>query len=887
MRLLARLRAVFTKPALDVDFAAELAQHVEAATADNIRSGMTSDEARRQARLALGGIEQTRELHRDARGLPWLEILLRDLRFAVRSLRRSPGFSLTVSATLVLCLGPNTAILSALYALVLKPLPYPEPGQLVTVVNVAEKSGGQLVQSSTTQFLDFKAHADLFSGFSALRRDDASLDQEDAPIRVAVVSVAGDFFGMLGVKPVLGRFFTPGEEVAGRDRVLVVSQAVWASRYNSSPAVIGEIVHLGGQAHTIIGVAPRSLETLCYGTVFFRPYVPAASKFDPQTRYRGDLALYARLKPGGSLSAGRAQLAVLERNFMTGQAGPSLQALVAAAGYHLLVEPLRSGGWVGETSRLWLLQGGALLVLLIGCVNVVNLFLARLNAKRSEIAIRVALGAGRAALLRQMLAESLLLTGAAGTVGAALALLALRLFNQYLPVIMAGAPPVTLDAAATGAMVVGAGAIALLIGFLPLQLLRRTGLRIGDSHTASAGSGDRAVSGALVTTQVAVAVVLLVGAGLLLRSFAKVMAVDPGFDARHVVQARTALPSRYDNAATRVGVQRRIVAGFKEIPGVENVAVMLGSALLSNERPVPFGLRGEPVAGGEGGSRRLVHIVAVSPGFFATMGMRVVSGRDIDGADEFPGSPVVVVDQTFVQRHFPGRVVEGQEIYLNWGFPLGVDAWPRIVGVVSRANFTGLDSGDNLPFVFVSTAGFPAGGFNLLVRSQRPASDILREMRTKLQEIDPSLPLFAAGLLEGGLDDLLMARRGITLLLGLFSGLALLLAAIGLYGVLSYDVAQRTREIGIRGAIGATRSQIVNLILGQGLRKAALGLVAGLIGAGLLTRYLRKMLFDVSPVDPMAFGVVTVLLLLIAHLASWLPARRASKVDPVIALRAE
>jgi ABC-type antimicrobial peptide transport system permease subunit len=245
------------------------------------------------------------------------------------------------------------------------------------------------------------------------------------------------------------------------------------------------------------------------------------------------------------------------------------------------------------------------------------------------------------------------------------------------------------------------------------------------------------------------------------------------------------------------------------------------------------------------------------------------------------------VDQAFVQRYLPGRIVEGQEIYLNWGFPLGVDGWPRIVGVVSRANFTGLDSHDNLPFVFVSTAGYPAGGFNILVRSPRPASDILREMRAKLHEIDPTLPLFSAGSLEAGLDNLLMARRGVTMLLGLFSGLALLLAAIGLYGVLSYDVSQRTREIGIRGAVGASRGQIVGLIMRQGMGKTGVGLAVGLLGAAFLTRYLNTLLFGVISIDPISYLAVLTLLVGVSLLACWLPARRAAQVDPIVALRAE
>lgn len=824
---------------------------------------------------------------------PWewtataLEQWIRDVRHAARSLARAPGFSLAVFCSLVVCIGPNAATLSALYALVLKPLPFPAPAQLVTIVNVGDKSGGQIVSSSTPQFVDFNANADrkLFEGFSAIRRDTATLDDDDAPIRVATISAMGDFFSVLGVQPVIGRFFTPAEEVAGRDRVLVVSQNIWESRSHSDPAVLGTKVRLNGQVYTVIGVAPRSVESVCYQVNFFLPYVPAAARFDPQLRFRGDLDLYARLQPGVSLDAARADLSSLETEFRTHTATPQYRDFITNAGFRLAVEPLRAGGVVGETTSLWLLQGGALLVLLIGCVNVANLFLARMNAKRTELAIRVSLGAGRVALLRQTLAESLLLTGAAAAAGLALAFAAVRVFNAYLPVIMAGAPPVTIDANVTGAMIAAAVGIALFVGFLPLQLVWRSGLRVGDSRTASSGGGARAVSSALVTTQVAIAVVLLVGASLLLRSFAKVMSVDPGFDAAHVVQGRVAFPARYNNAATRLDLQRRIVAALKEIPGVDNVALMLSSALLANERPVPFNVRGAPETGAE--SQPLIHIDAVSPEFFATMGMRVLSGRAFTDADDAKKNSVAIVDETFVQRYFPGRPVEGLEIYLSRAYPLGVDATPRIVGVVSRANFTGLDSRDNLPFVFVCTAGYPASGLNVLVRSRRPAGEIQRDLRTKLHELDPAMPFYSTGSLDEGLDNLLTARRGITLLLGLFSGLALLLAAIGLYGVLSYDVSQRTREIGIRGAIGASRSQIVGLILRQGLWKTGVGLAAGLLGAFFLTRYLSTLLFGIVSVDPISYAAVLALLGGVSLLACWLPARRAAKVDPIIALRAE
>jgi putative ABC transport system permease protein len=802
------------------------------------------------------------------------------LHHAMRGLRRAPGFSGAVLASLVICLGPNAAVLSALYALVVRPLPFPAPDQLCTVLNVAAKSGGQRVQSSTTQYVDFQTHANLFAGFATIRHESTAL--EDAA-RITLDRVSAGFFGVLGVEPVLGRFFVADEEKPGRDRVVVLAQSFWEARYQADPSVVGRKLLLGDEPATIIGVAPRRVEGLSVNTALFQPYAPAASRFDIQTRYRGDIALIARLRPGVSRAAGLAQLNALEATFRAEKAGPPLRTLVAAAGYRLALEPLRPGGAVGGASSLWLLQGGALLVFLIGAANAANLFLARLQARRTELAIRVALGAGRAALLRQASAESFLLTTAAAVAGLGLAWAALRVFNAYLPVLVPGAPPVSLDLAIIGTTLAVAAGIALFVAFVPLHLLWRQGLRLGETRTVARRTR---AAGVLIATQVAVAVILLVGASLLLRSFAKVVAVDPGFAADRIVEARLTLPNHYAGAAARLDAQRRIVAAFRDIPGVDRVGVSLQSVLLANERPVPFGVRSEAVAGANE-SQHLIHIAAVSPDFFPTLGLRVVSGRTFDDADEFPRRPVAVVDETFVQRYFPGQNVEGQELYLNWGFPLGVDGWLRIVGVVSHARLTGLDSGDHLPLVYVSTAGYASGGFTALLHSTRAAPEVLREMRARLAQIDPAITLSSTGTLGERLDQLLLARRGITLLLGAFSALALLLAAIGLYGMLAHDVAHRTREIGIRGAIGASRGQILRLIVGEGMRRTAWGLAAGVVGAFFLTRYLGAFLFGIAPADVISYVIPLGLLVVVTLLASWFPAHRAAAVDPIVALREE
>ena len=815
-----------------------------------------------------------------------LENLGRDFRFAFRSLRRAPGFALAVFFTLALCLGPNTAILAVLYALVLKPLPFPAPDRLVVITNVAEKSGGAVSQSALPQYLDFSAHADLFDRFALVQGANTTIGEESAPVRALGQEVTADFFQVLGIGPQLGRFFTAAEEMEGSHRVLVLTDTFWKTRYQGDPAVVGREIRMGGEPFTIVGIAPRSLESLYLRTDFFKPFVRPA-QLNPQGRFGGRSALIGRLKAGVPLRVGSLQLVALERRFYDEVAAPRTRSYIDAGGFRLDVKPLQNESTAAIKGSLWLLEAAAAIVLLIGCVNAVNLLLARANAKRPELAIRYALGAGRRALLRQMLAESLWLTMTAALTGLAITWGSLQMINRYLPVVARAAPVVTLDWSVVGAILIVAVGIGFVIGLLPFVLLWQTGLRSGDARTSSSSRAVRVLSSSLVVTQVAVAFVLLVSAGLVLRSFANVIAVNPGFDAAHTVQARIALPHAYDKPADNAAVLHRVVAAMEEIPGAERVAAVdyFGVGPVGSFRSLPFTLRGAAPA--MGATQPLAIVDPVSTGFFATMGIRLVEGRLFNAADDFGPNPAVIVEQGFAQRYFPGRSAVGEGFAFGTGpFPENFK-WPRIVGVVVRANLGGLEGRDGLPFVYVPMDQQPGPGFNVLVHSTRPTGDLLAAMRSKLREIDPALPLYNAGTLQDTLDEMLMGRRGIMLLLGAFAALALLLAGIGLYGVLAYDVSQRTREIGIRGAIGASRGQIVALILRQGLWKSGLGLGAGWIGAFFVTRYLRTLLFDVTSSDPVSFVAVPLLLFAVAGLASWLPARRAAKVDPIVALRCE
>jgi putative ABC transport system permease protein len=423
------------------------------------------------------------------------------------------------------------------------------------------------------------------------------------------------------------------------------------------------------------------------------------------------------------------------------------------------------------------------------------------------------------------------------------------------------------------------------MGVLPFGVIWRTGLRIGSARTASASGAMRMLSSGLIVTQVAIALILLVGAGLVLRSFAQVLTVNLGFDASRIVQGRIALPKSYKDPQKNIAAQQRIVAAFKEIPGVQDAATTLTWPIAASFVTSPFLFRNG--SGAAGDSLPLTFLYPASSRFFGTLGITLVTGRDFNTTDSLrSASPVYVIDQKIAARYFPRGDAIGQEMVLGTTPPGSGQAWGRIVGVAAHAQLTGLD-GSDLPLIYLPLNQTPTDGFCLVVRTTRPLGSVLADMRAKLREIDPELPLYSTGALDAGIDSLLSPRRGIMTLLGVFAGLALTLAGIGLYGVLAYDVSQRTREIGVRGALGASHRQIVNLILRQGLGKAAAGLVLGLTGAFYLTQFMRSLLFGVQPVDPAAYLAVSALLLAVAWTASYLPARRAAKVDPMIALRSE
>jgi putative ABC transport system permease protein len=820
-------------------------------------------------------------------GSNWLEGFWRDVQFSFRSLRRAKAFSAAVILTLALCIWANTSILSVLYGLILKPLPLPDAGQVVDVFNMRPKEGQLHQNLGVAQYLDYLEHADLFAGFAMWKGWMFNIGETGGTMRYVAMQVTPEYFSVLGLQPLKGRFFVPEDGVPGHDKVAVLTRSYWENNFNADPDIVGKEMRLSGEPHSIIGVAPGTFDELSTAPVLFKPMVWPVEHAQPRFRYAPMGNITARIKPGVAHAAALAQLETLEQRHVEAVADAALVDYLQRGGHRMGLEQFRVGQTKKIRTALWMLQGGALLVLLLGCVNVTSLMLARANSRGTELALRQSLGAGRGVLARQLFTEAALLAVTGAALGTVLAGLTLRVINTYTAAAIYGLPPVGLDGELLGLTLLVSLGVTLLIGLLPVLSLWRKGslqsaIQSG-TRGASRGGGIRAMSGGLVVAQVALAFILLVGSGLLMRSFARVMAIDPGFDATKVIHFRAAYEASYTDMTMLQGLQDRILEKMREIPGVESVAYSDRLPGYADDKVVTLPIRG--MSPGQDSTYPTAAAFRVSPEYFATMGIRLLEGRNFTAADYQPGARMVfVVDRKFAERYFPGQSAVGQQF--AFGPPdQKPEMAPEIVGVVDVARVNGLES-DSAPYVYMAMDTSPAG-LSVELRTTRSFEEMMPVIRAQLRSVDSALPIYQERTMQMQLDDAAANRRGVMWLLGAFAGMALILAAVGLYGMLAYDVTQRTKEIGIRGAIGATRGQIVTLILRQGLLKAGLGLVIGLGGAFYLSRFLGSLLYEVEPTDPSVFAGVAILLLLTAVLASWLPARRAARVDPMVALRCE
>ncbi len=811
----------------------------------------------------------------------------RFLRHALRRFRQNKGFTAITLLTLALCIGATTAIFSTVYSLMLKPLPFHEPERIVELYTSAEKAGLDRMPANIPFYVDYSENAESYEELGLWTSFEAMIGEDDAPQRVRGARMTAEIFTLLRAQPVIGKLFAIEHSLPGNDKVVVLTQSFWQSQFSERLDVLDESIRIDGELFKVIGVAARSIDAFDPRVKYFVPLSWAPDAVNPQTRYGVGIQLFGRLKPGVTIAQADAEAQNLEERYVDA-APPQVRSFVDRSGMTMNVGGVQEQRVKPVRTTLLLLQGGVAFVLLIGCVNVTNLLLARANARQSELAIRTALGASHSHLARQLVLESVLLTALGAGLGLGLAWGGLKVTNVYVAKMLPQALPATLDLRVLAFAIGLTLAVGVLIGLAPALHVWRANLSEiinRSSRSASTGRGIRALSSALVVSQVAVALVLLTGAGLLTRSFANALEVDTGLRAEGVAMGRIALPRahRADEDAAR-SIRERILGAMRAIPGVESAALSFATPFQGGLPINAFSLAEDTLP--PGSPQPGAYRVQVTPDYLATMGLTLLDGRFFEEADTVASQQRYVVDESFARKFFPDRSAIGGRFVFG-SPPAKAEDWPTIIGVVRDVPHNGVEDATGNPFIYQVIRGGRPGGFTLFARSDRIANDITEGMQEALRAIDPSIALYDTGPLQEAIGASFDNRKAIMLLLVAFAGVALFLSALGIYGVLAYDVSQRTREIGIRRAVGANAVEIVGMVLAQGLKRTAIGIALGLVASIALSRYLSSLLFDVKPTDPVVYAAVSALLLIVALVASYLPARRAARLDPLAALRVE
>jgi predicted permease len=872
-RLKTKLRALLRRSEMESELDEELRHHIEQQTEQNIRLGMNPEEARSAARMAFGGVEQAKERSRDSRGVRWLEELWQDLRYGARMLMKRPGFTFIAGLTLALGIGANTAIFSVVYGVLLRPLPYPEPDRLVIL------GGGALSQANIAMYRD-QNH--VFEKFAAYNFPGFNLTGIDQPQRVQAAGITFDLFDLLRVQPLLGRTFLPEEGTPGKNLVCILSYGMWQGRFGSDPRILGKSLLLNGTPVQVVGVMPAWFGFPNPEVELWLPLGLNPQQQSPFT-YRG----IARLKPGIEISEAQAETTSLLRN--AARQDPKNVGLSIAppeASLNVVMRSLKDH-MVGETKEsLLLLLGAVGLVLLIACGNVANLLLAQATSRTREVALRFVLGATPARVIRQLLTESLLLALIGATAGALLAWWGVGLLDR-LPA-LARLPRIEEVGVNTAVLAFTAG-LALLTGLLfglaPGMRAYRLGLDAGmrEGLRGSATAASRRMNNGLVAAQFALSLILLVGAGLLLKSFQRLLSVSPGLQPENVLTMSMSLPRyKYADAAQMIQFYENLVERVRSLPGVQSAAIVSHLPMSGEDWWNVYRLDGHEIQPGETVPNAEIRLV--SPGYFPTMRIPLLRGRDFLDSDRETSPIIVIVDETLARRHWPDGDAVGKRIRFD-----GSNSWMTIVGVAGAVKEGNLAEPMH-PHLYLAYAQKQSPfmrGMYLAVRTATEPTAITAAMRNEVRRIDPDLPVWSIRTMATVIDNTLSRERLINMLLTVFALVAVLLAAIGVYGVMSVYVSSRTTEFGIRLALGAQPGNLLRTVLQQGVRLVAAGIALGIAGALALTRTMASLLFEVSVTDPVVFTVVPFLLLAVALLACWLPARRATKVDPLVALRSE
>jgi predicted permease len=884
---LVRIRGLFAKRKLDADLEDELAAHIDLLTQENIRRGMSPDEAHYAARREFGGLGKIEEIYRDQRGIPMVETLLQDLRFGARMLRKNPGFTVVAVLTLALGIGANTAIFSVINTILFARLPYPHADRLVQVFASNPKQGLDYMTVSSPDLEDWKKRNDVFEEIDGFTLTSITLKRVGNPQLLDASRFTSTDFRIVGVAPELGRTFLPEEDVPNGPPVVVLSDSLWRKNFAADPQILGKTIPLNDSLYTVVGIMPPSFQYPSDTELWLPPFSdPDIKSMLPYSSARDAymFQVIARLKDHETLAHAKAQMDVIahaiEHEHPDTNSGVGVQLV-----------PLRREMAGSLKDPLLMLFGAVGFLLLIACANLANLSLARATGRSKELGIRAVLGSSRTRLYRQLFTENLLLALLGGGAGWLLAIATADSLFKFLPT-EGRAIPMAGNASLDSRVLIFTILVSVLtgLGFGLLPALRSSQVNpqdalkeAGRSHTA--GKSERGVHRFLIVSETALALVLLVGAGLLIESFAAVMRVDMGFQPQHVLVMEVQ-PEFYRYPAKekekRIAFVENVTRHLREIPGVQSASNSSVTPMAGYMAPWEFEIEGHPASSRT--DRPKADLSIVSPGYFQVMGIRLLKGRDFTSEDRSDSPWVVIIDREASQRYFVKEDPVGKRI------KLGPDSknfrMAEIVGVVEAVKSEDLET-KTRPALYWPFRQSPFSMISFVMRTQGDPETIKLAAQKALWAVDPEQPIIRVISLEGLLNKTLQTRRVTMYLLAGFAVVALALAGIGIYGVISYWVTQRTHEIGIRMALGAQQGSVLRSVMGQGFRLILIGVGVGGAIALALARLITSLLFGVPPTDPVAFAIGALVLIGATLLGCYLPARRAMRVDPMVALRYE
>jgi putative ABC transport system permease protein len=880
--LLRRLRALLKKEKLESELDEELRFHLEKQTARNIERGMSAEEARRRAVVDFGGVEGIKEDCREVRGTRFIEELWQDVRYGLRMMLKRPGFTVAAVISLALGIGANTAIFSVVNAVLLKSLPYKEPERLVLVWGSTPAEGNHRNQVSATDVADWRKQNSVFEDVATYQSYTPTMSGVAGEAeRVAGMAVGDGYFKIMKAEPLLGRVFTPEENEDGKDFEIILGYGLWQRKFGADPNVVGKTVLLNSRPYLIVGVMPSDFHSLPT-TLIDAPaefYRPVGENYDEEERSSRHLRAIARLKPDVTLEQAQTEMSVIASRLERDHPKEN-------TGYTVRLASISEDTVGGLRPTLLMLFGAVLFVLLIACANVGNLLLARSSVRQKEVAIRAALGAGRMRLVRQFLTESVLLSLAGGCLGLLFALWSTGLVESIGSQVTPLLSGVRIDLKVLCFTLVVSFLAGIIFGLAPALHISQTDLNgtlKEGGRSSDAGRGRNRLRGLLVVAEVAMALVLLICAGLLIKSVMRLREVNTGFNTENLLTMNVSLPgAKYPEKQSWTAFYQQVTERVESLPGVKAAGATSVLPLSNNFDGRGLAVEDRPKPPGQEIS---VDLYVVTPGYLRAMEIALLRGRALDEHDTNEAPMVALVSERMAAQLWPGEDPLGKRVKFP-GSEKKPQPWRTVVGVVRDVRQYGLDKKENMQ-LYLPSAQYPVSQMTLVVRAASDANSLIVPVKNEIRAVDKDQAVYSVATMEQLLSSSISLRQFSMLLLLTFAAVALLLASVGIYGVISYSVTQRTHEIGVRIALGAQSKDVLKMVVGQGMWLAMAGVLIGLVAAFLLTRLMSGLLFGVSATDPLTFILISMLILAVALLACLVPARRATRVDPILALRSE